>query len=91
MAYSRWVKRNGMEQKLPGLKFTPKQLFWISAGNTWCTKTRPEALKLQVLNGYHAPANFRINGPFSNSKFFANDFKCPVGSPMNPEKKCEVW
>lgn len=85
------MKRNGEEQKLPGLNFTPKQLFWISAGNTWCAKTRAEALKLQALNGNHSPARFRVNGPLRNSKYFAKDFKCPVGSPMNPVKKCEVW
>lgn len=91
LAYNRWVQRNGNEQGLPGLNYTPKQLFWISAANTWCSKSRPQSLKLQVLNGFHSPARYRIIGPFRNSEYFAKDFSCPVGSNMNPEHKCQVW
>jgi len=30
-AYIKYIDRNGEELQLPGLKYTPKQLFWISA------------------------------------------------------------
>lgn len=40
IAYHRWVKKNGQEQKLPGLDYSPQQMFWISAGQTWCAKYR---------------------------------------------------
>lgn len=85
------MKRNGKEPKLPGLKLTPNQMFWVSAANTWCSKYRPESLKLRILTGYHSPGQFRVQGPLSNSDDFARDFRCPLGSKMNPEKKCKVW
>ncbi|XP_044750363.1 neprilysin-2 isoform X4 [Coccinella septempunctata] len=91
LAYQSWTKRNEQEMTLPGLDYTPQQMFWISAGNIWCSKYRPEALKLRVLTGYHSPGNFRVNGPLSNLEYFARDFGCPVGSKMNPRSKCKVW
>lgn len=36
-AYQRMVKKHGVEAKLPGLEFTQNQLFWIAAGQTWCS------------------------------------------------------
>ncbi|KAJ8929213.1 hypothetical protein NQ314_018092 [Rhamnusium bicolor] len=86
LAYNKWIKRNKAEAKLPGLNYTPNQMFWISAANTWCAKYRPESLKLRILTGYHSPGHFRVIGPFSNSDDFVKDFNCPVGSKMNPKK-----
>jgi len=91
-AYDSWVMRHGEESRLPGLQsYTPHQMFWISAANTWCSKYRNKALEKRIKTGAHSPGMFRVQGPFSNSKEFANDFKCPLGSNMNPVKKCEVW
>merc|ERR1719192_158981 len=92
-AYNSWVARNGAEPRLPGLNYTPRQLFWVSAANVWCAKYRPKALKLRVLTGVHSPDQFRVQGPFSNMDDFSRDFNCPVGSNMNPpkENKCQVW
>ncbi|XP_033323591.2 M13 family metallopeptidase neprilysin 2 isoform X2 [Megalopta genalis] len=91
LAYKKWVERNHKESRLPGLPYTPEQLFWISAANTWCSKYRPEAMKLRITTGFHSPGKFRVLGPLSNMEEFSEDFNCPVGSKMNPEKKCSVW
>lgn len=91
-AYQAWIERHGEEARLPGLeKYSPRQLFWMSAANTWCSVYRNEAIKLRITTGFHAPGRFRVIGPMSNMEEFAADFKCPVGSPMNPAKKCKVW
>lgn len=91
LAYVKWAEDNGPEQKLPGLNYEPKQMFWLSAANTWCAVYRDAILKLLISSGMHAPQRFRIIGPFSNMKEFSEDFKCPKNSGMNPNKRCEVW
>lgn len=40
IAYKRWVEKNGEEPKLPGLNYSPEQMFWISAAQTWCAVYR---------------------------------------------------
>lgn len=91
IAYQKWVQKNGAEGKLPGLKYTQQQLFWISAAQTWCAVSRPLYNKVKITTGVHSPNQFRVAGPISNMRDFAFDFNCPEGTKMNPPKKCEVW
>jgi len=91
-AYSQWVDDNGDEKPLPGFEnFTSKQSFWLAAANVWCSKSRLESLKLQILTGVHSPAQFRVNGPMMNLPEFSRDWGCKSGSYMNPTHKCTVW
>ncbi|XP_050530348.1 neprilysin-2-like [Daktulosphaira vitifoliae] len=90
-AYGRWLA-NKTEPRLPGLyEYSGRQMFWINAANIWCSVYRPETLKHIVLTGVHPPGQYRVIGTFQNQPEFANDFKCPLGSYMNPKKKCKVW
>jgi neprilysin len=89
-AYVRWAKKNP-EPKMPGLDYTQQQMFWVAAGQVWCSIYREEAMKNRVLTGVHSPGQFRVIGPMSNLREFADDFKCKSGTKMNPVKKCEVW
>ena len=91
LGYTKWVQNNRVEQRLPGLTFTPNQLFWISYAQLGCSKYRDENLKHLILTGFHTPGPYRIIGPLTNSVDFAKDFNCPLGSKMNPSKKCKVW
>ena len=86
-----WVAENGEEKPLAGLAYTPQQMFWVSYAQLWCSKYHDSALRELILTDYHSPGEFRVIGPLSNNYDFAKDFNCPVGSRMNPEKKCSVW
>ncbi|KAK4879929.1 hypothetical protein RN001_008075 [Aquatica leii] len=84
--YQSWLKHNGNDKCLPNLNYTQNQLFWIAFANAWCTSQRDEQFRTEMLASAHPPAYFRVLGIISNSKYFARDFECPLGSPMNPEK-----
>lgn len=90
-AYQRFVQQSKLEPILPGLFYTPNQLFWIAAAHTWCAVTRLEFDTTQYTTDEHAPFYYRINGAFSSLEEFSNDFNCQPNSPMNPIEKCEVW
>ncbi|KAF2883621.1 hypothetical protein ILUMI_22555 [Ignelater luminosus] len=91
LAYQTWVDQNGPEKRLPGLPYTPNQMFWISAANVWCTKYPNEFLKLKIRTGSNLFEKYRVLGTFSNMEYFSDDFKCSLGSNMNPQHKCQVW
>jgi membrane metallo-endopeptidase-like protein 1 len=90
-AYNEWEKQNGPEPRLPGLNYTSQQMFWINSANVWCNKYRLEAITSRIVTDEHSPGEFRILGPLSNMPEFSKDFNCPMGSVMNPSKKCVEW
>jgi len=90
-AYQRVVDAYGEEPLLPGLPYTPNQLFWLSGAAGWCEISRDEQLKNRILTDPHSPPQFRVVGSFRNLPEFSADWNCPIKSPMNPEDKCTVW
>ena len=90
-AYEQIVREQGEERKLPGIPYTPKQLFWVSGAAIFCQTSRPEFLKIKVLQDIHSPSSFRVNGALRNSEEFSRAWNCPVDSPMNPREKCNFW
>lgn len=92
-AYRLFVKENGKEKmRLPGLEhYSHEQLFFISFGNLWCESYTPAASRYAVEDS-HCPGKFRLKGVLTNSDEFAQTFKCPRGSGMNPNgRKCRIW
>ena len=83
-----WIKIHGNEPGLPGLPFSPKQLFWLSLARRSCMKHSPKYLFPAVT---HPPSDIRVNAMAKNTPEFSKDFNCRPGTNMNPQKKCMVW
>lgn len=92
MAYQRWVKTNGEEFGDHTFidKFNNDQLYWIVNAQTWCTQYSEGMLK-EIASSDHAPAMCRVNVPMRDFPGFAQDWNCPIGSPMNPPNRCPLW
>ncbi|KAL1123143.1 hypothetical protein AAG570_002230 [Ranatra chinensis] len=91
-AYKKWLSCHGYRgESLPGLNLTGGKLFFLNFAQVWCGDTRPAASRNKLKTAVHSPGRFRVIGTLSNSVDFSEVFKCPIGSPMNPEKKCSVW
>lgn len=57
----------------------------------WCSVRTPESSHEGLVTDPHSPDKYRVIGTLSNSQDFVEHFGCPLGSPMNPGKHCEVW
>ncbi|KAI7892360.1 uncharacterized protein EV154DRAFT_191873 [Mucor mucedo] len=90
-AYQNHVLKQGPDQLLPGLEhLTPEQMFFIGHGRSFCEITALSDAK-ETAEDVHSPWYYRVIGGLQNNPNFAKTFNCPVGSPMNPAKKCSLW
>ena len=90
MAFLRHADETHQQPKA-GEDFTPEQRFYISYGQGWCENDTPESLRLQAQTNPHSPVKYRVNGVVQNLPDFQKAFSCKTGTPMAPEKRCEVW
>src|SRR5438876_1438289 len=73
--------------------FTTKQRFFLSFAAIWRSKIRDEDQKLRLKTDPHSPAQYRVNGPLSDSPEFQKAFNIPDGSPMvrRADKRVNIW
>ena len=78
-------------EKIDG--FTPDQQFFIAWGQFRGDETRPETQKMMVQGDPHPVAKYRVLGPMSNFKPFAEAFSCKAGDKMvrPAAEQCVVW
>lgn len=71
-SFHAWKKHDEAEPDLhlPGLgTFSKEQLFFISYGNWWCSKTTKEAAEKGIYTDPHAPKSARIIVSLAVSSF----------------------
>ncbi|KAI0687125.1 metalloprotease [Cytidiella melzeri] len=98
-AYRAWKaqfdesNKAGNEYLLPGLNYTPDQLFFMSFARAWAENAKAESLVAQVRSDPHSPARYRVEGTIYNIPEFAEAFKCSPNAKHNPpaEKRCLFW
>lgn len=73
------------------MEFDWKKLFWLAAASNCCDNMTPTQTADLASYDEHSPSEFRVNLAMSNEPKFSEAFGCPVGSPMNPVKRCNLW
>ena len=91
VAMEKSMKAKGRQPNIDG--FTPEQRFFLGWAQAWRALQRDEAVKAQVNTNPHAPAKWRVNGPFSNMPEFKAAWGCKDGDPMvRPEAlRARIW
>jgi putative endopeptidase len=72
---------------------SPEQRFFLAWAQIWRAKSTDQYLRNQVTVDPHAPARWRVMGPLSNLKEFADAFGCKAGDAMvrADSLKAAVW
>jgi len=93
-AYMKSAQAEGKHFPQPPKGLSPEQLYFVSYGQTWCTKSDQDYLLMLNAQDEHSLPRERVNGPLTNSPDFHRAFGCKLGTPMNPApetKQCRMW
>jgi len=88
-AYLSHIEEHPDQPEVAG--FTGEQQVFLGFAQGWCTESTQEQEAVMIKTDTHSPPRFRVNGALMNLPEFGEAFSCEVGSPMRPEKICEVW
>jgi putative endopeptidase len=72
---------------------SPTQRYFLGFALGWLGHTREEPLRSQILSDVHAPAKYRVNGPYSNVDEFYQAFGVNPGDQMyRPDSiRVKIW
>ena len=73
--------------------FTGEQRVFIGYAQSWRSKSRDEALRVQINTDPHSPANFRVNGVVRNIPEFYTAFNVQESDSLflAPESRVKIW
>ncbi len=93
VAYDAWRIATENQRLMPIDGITPDQRFFHGWAQGWRRQHTEQDLKLRLNTDVHAPANFRVLGPFTNIDAFATAFECKPGDKMvaKPADKVVIW
>jgi putative endopeptidase len=93
VAYDAWRSATENQRLRPIDGLTPDQRFFHAWAQGWRRQHTEQDLKLRLNTDVHAPAKFRVLGPFANMDSFAAAFDCKAGEPMvaKPDDKVVIW
>jgi len=86
-AFQAFEKSHPTERK----SMAAHRLFFTAFAQNWCENDSKSSAIDALFSDEHSPAKYRVLGVLSNFAPFSKAFQCPLGSPMNPKKKCELW
>ena len=93
IAYDAWRAATENQRLMPIDGLTPDQRFFHGWAQGWRRMHTEQDLKLRLNTDVHAPAKFRVLGPYANIDAFATAFDCKAGDKMvaKPEDKVVIW
>ena len=73
--------------------FTAEQRVFLGYAQAWRSKTRDEAIRVQINTDPHSPADYRVNGIVRNVPEFYAAFDIQEGDSLYlaPEKRVKIW
>lgn len=72
---------------------TPMQRFFMGYALGWLGQIREESLRNRLMTDVHAPAKYRVNGPFMNVEEFYSTFGIKKGDEMFRDEylRVNIW
>ncbi|MDQ2720003.1 MAG: M13 family metallopeptidase [Bacteroidota bacterium] len=72
---------------------TPMQRFFMGYALGWLYSVRDQSLKSQLMTDVHSPAEYRVNGPFSDVDEFYSTYNVKPGKKMyRPDSlRVKIW